>query len=71
MLKENELIGSIIIYRTEVSPFTEKQMELVQELRHPGRHRHREHAAAQRAAQIPAAADSDRRRAQGYQSLDI
>src|SRR5215470_294580 len=29
MLKENELIGSIIIYRTEVRPFTEKQMELL------------------------------------------
>src|SRR5262245_4702500 len=29
MLKEDELIGSIIIYRTEVRPFTEKQMELL------------------------------------------
>ena len=30
MLKENELIGMIIIYRQEVRPFTEKQIELVQ-----------------------------------------
>jgi len=29
MLKENELIGGIIIYRQEVRPFTEKQIELV------------------------------------------
>src|SRR5262249_14792283 len=29
MLKENELIGAIAIYRTEVSPFTEKQIELL------------------------------------------
>ena len=34
----------------EVRPFTDKQIELVHELRRPGRHRHREHAAAQRAA---------------------
>jgi len=29
MLKENELIGAIVIYRTEVRPFTDKQTELV------------------------------------------
>src|SRR5262249_54922860 len=30
MLKENELIGAIGIYRQEVRPFTEKQIELVE-----------------------------------------
>jgi two-component system NtrC family sensor kinase len=29
MLRENELIGAFIIYRTEVRPFTDKQIELV------------------------------------------
>jgi class 3 adenylate cyclase/putative methionine-R-sulfoxide reductase with GAF domain len=29
MLKENELIGAIIVYRQEVRPFTEKHIELV------------------------------------------
>ena len=30
MLKDNELVGAIIIYRQEVRPFTDKQIELVQ-----------------------------------------
>ncbi len=30
MLKENELVGGIVIYRQEVRPFTDKQVELVQ-----------------------------------------
>ena len=29
MLKENNLIGALIVYRQEVRPFTDKQIELV------------------------------------------
>src|SRR5439155_21341611 len=29
MLKENQLIGAIVVYRQEVRPFTDKQIELV------------------------------------------
>ena len=76
MLKDDELIGAIAIYRQEVRPFTDKQIELVHELRRPGRHRHREHAAAQRTApahrrsdRVAGAADRDIGGAEGHLQL--
>jgi len=53
MLRDNELAGIIVIYRQEVRPFTEKQIEL----RRSGGHRHREHAAAERVATIAGTTD--------------
>ena len=50
MLKEDQLVGAFIVSRQEVRPFTDKQIELVQELRRAGSHRHRERAVAQRTA---------------------
>ena len=69
MLKEDELIGAIGIYRQEVLPFTDKQIELVTEFRRPGRHRDREHAAALRIARVAGAADRNFRSAARHQRI--
>ena len=69
LLKENELIGTFALARQEVRPFTDKQIELVTELRLSGRHRHREHAVAQRTKTIIGAADRYVRGAAGHLKL--
>ena len=50
MLKENEPVGAISIYRTGGASVHRQADRAGDELRRPGGHRHREHAPAQRAA---------------------
>src|SRR5262249_38292647 len=78
MLKERELVGAVVIYRQEVRPFTDKQIELVQQFRQAGRIAIENARLLKELRQrtddlqrIPPAADRHRRRAQGHQSLNI
>ena len=71
MLKDDELIGAICHLPPGGAPVHRQADRAGHEFRRPGRHRHREHAPAQRAARIAAAADRHRRRAQGHQPLDL
>ena len=61
----------IAIDRTEGGPIFREADRVANQFCCAGRHRHREHATAQRAARIAAAADRHRRRAQGHQPLDF
>jgi GAF domain-containing protein len=45
LLRGNDLLGTITIYKLEVKPFTDSQIALVEDLRRPSCHRHREHAS--------------------------
>ena len=69
MLKDDELIGTIGIYSPECPALYRQADRTGQELCRPGRHRHREHAAAQRTARIAPAADRDRRGAASDQQF--
>ena len=67
MLNEDKLVGAISIYRQEVRPFTDKQIDLLK-LRCSGGHRHRERAVAQRTA--PAHHDLTERTADLTEALE-
>jgi hypothetical protein len=50
MLKENSLVGAIVLYRQDLRPFTRQTDCSAAGFRRPRRNRHREHAAAWRIA---------------------
>ena len=67
MLREGVPIGTIGVARREPGPFTVNQIDLLQDLRRSGRHRHRELTAVQRDKGGIGSADGDLRSIAGDQ----
>ena len=71
LLREGAVVGVFALMRTGGEFLYRQRDRTRQHIRRPGRHCHREYAAAERAARIAATADRYRRRAQGHQPLNV